>query len=304
MDTHTKRARRRDAGFSMVELLVTIIIAGIAFAAMVPMFVQAQQKNSADLLRQQVANVAQGKIERIRQLDYSSIKADAAHPGTTPNLYNPAFSDSQFGPTESLSTGTGTRVINLSYSVEDYPTGATGITSQYKVVHITATWDAPPRPVKPVTISTIVYRQYSGPPITDFSTEPVMDDTGLLGDQNLSEVLLSAHVDPSGGVAAVSVEFAVAQYGGATLASATVDYDHDERARPGERPVVRRRDDDLLLALGPHQRGYERRVRLPGDCACEPMDSPATRRISIRASSASIRRRPRRPSPPQPATAS
>ena len=223
MNTHTTRACRRDAGFSMVELLVTIIIAGIAFAAMVPMFVQAQQKNSADQLRQQVANVAQGKIERIRQLDYGSIKADAGNPGTTPNLYNPAFADGQFGPTESLSTGTGTRVINLSYSVEDYPTGATGITSQYKVVHVTATWDAPPSPVKPVTISTIVYRQYSGPPITDFSTDPVMDDTGLLGDQDLTDVLLSAHVDPSGGVAAESVEFAVAQYGGATLASASVD---------------------------------------------------------------------------------
>ena len=34
---------RARAGFSFVELLVTIIIAGIAFAAMVPFFVQAQQ---------------------------------------------------------------------------------------------------------------------------------------------------------------------------------------------------------------------------------------------------------------------
>jgi type II secretory pathway pseudopilin PulG len=223
MSRQSRPACDRAAGFSFVELLVTIVIAGIAFAAMVPMFVQAQQKNSADMLRQQVASVAQEKIEKIRQLDYGSIKADAAHPGTTPNLYNPAFADGQFGPTEPLSTGTGTRVINLSYSVEDYPTGATGITSQYKVVHVTATWDAPPKPVKPVTISTIVYRQYSGPPITDFSTDPAMDDTGLLGDQNLSDVLMSAHVDPSGGVPAASVEFAVAQYGGATLASATVD---------------------------------------------------------------------------------
>ena len=223
MSRHFRLACDRAAGFSFVELLVTIIIAGIAFAAMVPMFVQAQQKNSADTLRQQVANVAQGKIEKIRQLDYGSIKADAAHPGILPNLYAPGFADGQFGPTETLSTGTGTRLIRLSYSVEDYPVGATGITSQYKVVHVTATWDAPPRPVKPVTISTIVYRQYSGPPITDFSTDPVMDDTGLLGDANLTEVLLSAHVDASGGVAAVSVEFAIAQYGGATLASATVD---------------------------------------------------------------------------------
>ena len=50
-----------------------------------------------------------------------------------------------------------------------------------------------------------------------------MDDTGLLGDENLTDVLLSAYVDPSGGVAAVSVEFGVAQYGGATLDSEMVD---------------------------------------------------------------------------------
>lgn len=223
MSRHFWRARDRAAGFSMVELLVTIVIAGIAFAAIVPMFVQAQQKNSADQLRQQVANVAQEKLEQIRQLDYGSIKADAAHPTTTPNLYNPVFADAQFGPTESLSTGTGTRVIRLTYAVEDYPAGAVGITSQYKVVHITATWDAPPKPVKPVTLSTIVYRQYAGPPITDFSTDPVMDDTGLLGDENLTDVLLSAHVDSSGGIAAASVEFSIAQYGGATLDSMTVD---------------------------------------------------------------------------------
>ena len=109
----------------------------------------------------------------MRQLDYGSIKADSADPDTTPNLYNAAFADGQFGPTETLNTGQGSRVIHLSYSVEDYPAGAVGLTSQYKVVQITATWDAPPSPVKPVTLSTIVYRQYSGPPITDFSTDPV-----------------------------------------------------------------------------------------------------------------------------------
>jgi type II secretory pathway pseudopilin PulG len=227
MNRHFWQACDREAGFSFVELLVTIIIAGIAFAAMLPVFVQAAKSNSADTLRQQVTNVAQEKLEKVRQLDYGSIKADAAHPGTIPNLYNSAFADGQFGPTQTLSTGQGARDITLSYTVEDYPTGATGITSQYKVVHITATWDAPPSPVKPVTLSTIVYRQYSGPPITDFSTDPVMDDSGLLGDENLTDVLLSAHVDPSGGVAAVSVEFSIAQYGGATLDSETVDITMD-----------------------------------------------------------------------------
>ena len=62
------RARRGARGFSFVELLVTIIIAGIAFAAMVPLFVQAQQKNSADNVRNISLQIAQDKIEKIRQL--------------------------------------------------------------------------------------------------------------------------------------------------------------------------------------------------------------------------------------------
>src|SRR5674476_559332 len=45
------RARHGARGFSFVELLVTIIIAAIAFAAMVPVFVQAQKSNSSDNAR-------------------------------------------------------------------------------------------------------------------------------------------------------------------------------------------------------------------------------------------------------------
>ncbi len=51
MSRHFWRACDRAAGFSFVELLVTIIIAGIAFAAMVPVFVQAQQASSGDKTR-------------------------------------------------------------------------------------------------------------------------------------------------------------------------------------------------------------------------------------------------------------
>jgi len=41
MNRYSWRACQREAGFSFVELLVTIIIAGIAFAAIVPLFVMA-----------------------------------------------------------------------------------------------------------------------------------------------------------------------------------------------------------------------------------------------------------------------
>ena len=221
------RARHAERGFSFVELLVTIIIAGIIFAAMVPVFVMATQKNSSDSLRLQAANVAQDKIEKIRQLAYGAIAADAAHPATTPNLYNPAFADAQFGPSTVLSTGTGNRTIHTDYNVVLYPAVSTGLASQYKVVTVTAYWDAPPAPVKRVVLQTIVYRQYAGPPITDFSTSPVIYDDGVIGRvgserDNLDSVTLSAYVDPSSGVTLASLQFKVSAYGGQTIASQLV----------------------------------------------------------------------------------
>ena len=51
----SKAARGDVRGFSMVELLVTIVLAGIVFAAMVPLFVNASKKGFGryDLSRHQ-----------------------------------------------------------------------------------------------------------------------------------------------------------------------------------------------------------------------------------------------------------
>lgn len=70
MNTQTRRGQ---AGFSFVELLVTIIIAGIAFAALVPLFVAAQQKGSGDTARNVALSLARDKMEKIRSLDYDEI---------------------------------------------------------------------------------------------------------------------------------------------------------------------------------------------------------------------------------------
>ena len=64
MSRHFWRACNRGAGFSFVELLVTIIIAAIAFAAMVPVFVGASQKASGDKARNIALNVAQDRLEK------------------------------------------------------------------------------------------------------------------------------------------------------------------------------------------------------------------------------------------------
>jgi type II secretory pathway pseudopilin PulG len=59
----------------MIELLVTIVIAGVVFAAMVPFFANALNRTSEDELRVDGTNIAQDRIEQIRLLDYTDITA-------------------------------------------------------------------------------------------------------------------------------------------------------------------------------------------------------------------------------------
>jgi len=65
-----------ERGFTLVELLITIVLAGIVFAAMVPVFVQALQRNSADTYRQLAVSIAREKIQKIRQLADEQIQAN------------------------------------------------------------------------------------------------------------------------------------------------------------------------------------------------------------------------------------
>jgi type II secretory pathway pseudopilin PulG len=167
MSRHSRKACGREAGFSFVELLVTIIIAGIAFAAMVPFFVQAQQKNSDDNMRVMTLQLARDKIEKLRQLDYDAI--------TQANLDSETFADGQFGNTYVLKSGTGsTRDVSLTYTVTPWPAGASSGAESYKQVEVSVSWTAPPSPVYPAVLSTVVYKQYAGPQIIEFSIDPTV----------------------------------------------------------------------------------------------------------------------------------
>ena len=166
-----KRLTTRDhAGFSMIELLVTVLIAGIAFAAMVPLFVQAQKKNSDDNMRVMTLQLARDKIEKVRQLDYDSI--------VQTNLDDETFADGQFGNTYVLKSGSGTtRDLTVTYTVTNKPDGAASGAESYKQVEVSVSWDAPPAPVYPAVLSTVIYKQYAGPQIIGFSLDPdVLDE--------------------------------------------------------------------------------------------------------------------------------
>ena len=64
----TVHGRRGDGGFSLIELLVTIVLAGIIFLAMVPLFVSGLKTTSTNTRRVVATNVAQARIEKMRML--------------------------------------------------------------------------------------------------------------------------------------------------------------------------------------------------------------------------------------------
>ena len=201
------RARYGAGGFSFVELLVTIIIAGIAFAAMVPLFVQAQEQNVGDNFRNVALQLAQDKIEKVRQLDYDQIEAD--------NLIDPDFADGMFGTEWVYFAGqsSGQRTFYISYDVALVPDGANLGEEQYKTVKVDVYWDAPPKPVKHAVLQTVVYKQYAGPQIDRFYVSPLEVQSQIGPDvvwiTNMP-IVLDAYVADADFLSAAKVHFSIA----------------------------------------------------------------------------------------------
>ena len=195
------RARRDERGFSFVELLVTIIIAGIAFAALVPVFVQASQAGQRDKARTLAKSIAQERIEKIRQLPYNLITQNnlksasdrlAVPPPTIPNY--PAWDwASSFGPSAVTNNEGGTtKTYDVTYSVvfvggtndgtARTETSTGDGTEDYLNVTVGVTWQGNPKPAKTVQLQTLIFRQNDGPQITglDVSSNSGIDLKGWL----------------------------------------------------------------------------------------------------------------------------
>jgi type II secretory pathway pseudopilin PulG len=154
---HAAQPSSRTSGFSFIELLVTVVLAAIVFAAMVPVFVSAQKGSAGDRARNIATNVTQDRIEKIRLLAFDQIVDDDTH------LRSSGFAGGQFGVT--YTPAGSTKPYSVAYSVENVPsTGAVN----YKRVTVTVSWTAPPAPVKPVTMTTIVMN----PTATSASSSP------------------------------------------------------------------------------------------------------------------------------------
>jgi type II secretory pathway pseudopilin PulG len=188
MDTSTRGARGGATGFSIAELLVSVIIAAIAFAALVPVFVQAQKSQSFDRVRVTAMSVAQDRIEKIRELDYDLITAEnLSRPSDTATwLYA-----SEFGPTW---TSDGGRVYQVSYAVDEIANAQSDL--PYKRVTVRVDWSPPPAQTAGATgtgveLRTFIYQQYAGPQIVDLSflpapVVPEPEESGQLNPQLLT----------------------------------------------------------------------------------------------------------------------
>jgi prepilin-type N-terminal cleavage/methylation domain-containing protein len=187
------RASQTPSGFSLVELLVTIVLAGIVFAALVPVFVSAQKASSGDRSRNIATNAAQDRIEKIRLLAFDQIVDDPSH------LRSGSFAGGQFGST--FTPAGSTKDYAVAYSVENVPsTGAVN----YKRVSVTVSWTAPPAPVEPVTMSTIVMNptatSASSSPSPSSSASPSPSPSPTTGTYSLNILVTNDYVNASLGV--------------------------------------------------------------------------------------------------------
>jgi fibronectin type 3 domain-containing protein len=159
----------------MVELLVTIIIAGVVFAAMIPFLASAQSRNAADNMRNIALQVARDKIEKIRQLDYDSVDTTYLNDNGPPTL-----SSGVFGTEWQAGTGGALKDFRITYNVTLYPLGSTAGQESYKTVSVSVVWEGAPFPHKAVVLQTTVSRQYFGPQVVDlFSPDASPGTEGL-----------------------------------------------------------------------------------------------------------------------------
>ena len=116
-------ARRDRRGFSLVELLVTVTLAGIVFVAMVPMFVSVLKGTSTNERRVIATNLGQARLEDARVLGYSNLSATSLQ--------------SQFGT--SFTAAHGGAPYTITYAVSPGPTSSASPTPAYKTVTVSVT---------------------------------------------------------------------------------------------------------------------------------------------------------------------
>lgn len=138
---------RRDRGVTLIELLITIIVAGLFFAAMVPVFVMATQQSSNDRARIQATNAVQSAIERLREMPYE-------------DLWTTDWSiavDTQAALGQDLNwKGSNS---SLDVDIEPYPSDVSKGSEKYLIATVTADWTGQGGRPHTIRMKTVIYRQ-------------------------------------------------------------------------------------------------------------------------------------------------
>jgi prepilin-type N-terminal cleavage/methylation domain-containing protein len=174
-----RASRHGPFGFSLIELLIAVFLLGLVMAAMFPVFVLALKTNSGDAARNIALNIAQDRIEKIRQLDFDDV--------TTLHLEDSNFYGGQFGKTYVDTRDGKSRTFDIFYAVKDVKPTATSTAILYKEVTVAVVWEGNPKPVKRVELKTVIYRQWSGPQTTSVSLTPAPTNPNLTTRTDLSQ---------------------------------------------------------------------------------------------------------------------
>lgn len=139
----------RSGGFTLIEIMVATLLFLVVMAGVVPFFMGGLSHASAARHKSVATNIAREKLEAIRQLDYREIVEDEANPSDPRNL-SVRFGTTEFVPERNMT-------FSIDYDVEELND------QRSRSVEVTVTWDAPPTPVSPAVLKTVIAEQYLGP---------------------------------------------------------------------------------------------------------------------------------------------
>jgi prepilin-type N-terminal cleavage/methylation domain-containing protein len=176
-----QRSISRD-GFTMMELLVTMVIAAIVFAAMVPVFVNAAKAAAGDQMRVTAQTIAQQKTEQIRLLQFDQLAnlADSdvtAYTGTSGKAYHVHPYVEHYNPANASPTQAQNAEVVVDISWTDVYRAASG--GAKKTMH--------------VILKTIISRQFAGPGVQDVSLSPI----NQLGELNAAPTVITVRITPA-----------------------------------------------------------------------------------------------------------
>lgn len=195
-------------GVTLVELLVTIVLAGIVFAALVPVFVSAAQQTSTDRSRIQATNAAQSAVERLRDLPYDQLyDTEWANDATRAAVLGESL---QWKGSSS----------DVTVDVQPYPSGSAKGSEKYLVATVTASWQGPGGRSHEVVMKTAIYREGLG-------TETLVLYVGPLvgGVIRQSPVVVTARLGAADAANTQRIDFTIYANNGTVVEAWSVDSD-------------------------------------------------------------------------------